>query len=184
MQRTILHASGPMSSRRQGLPMVAPDGRRLTRRCGGPVIMQIGPTHRPARPGRVWHGPIDAWQEDPLTMCDVLVIGPEPPRPRCDLVLALVGQAAQAFGAVAVRHCAFDSPEAIELGRRLGCRVCTAKQVAAEAGLAVDWVSVHDLIDPKMSSLPPHGRPSHAWSAELDRILEPCQRAAQWSGTS
>lgn len=50
---------------------------------------------------------------------DVLVIGTEPPCPRCDLLNRLVAEAAPPKIYLRLRHCSFDSPEAVEIGKSL-----------------------------------------------------------------
>lgn len=112
----------------------------------------------------------------------VLVIGTEPPCPRCDLLGLLVEEASPPDVSINLRHCAYDSPKAQELGQRLGCRIGTAKHVAKEANIAMDWNAVHSLIAERKSVLPPDRRPADTWSPELDHALEPCQRVAESVG--
>ncbi|OGV62744.1 MAG: hypothetical protein A2283_12040 [Lentisphaerae bacterium RIFOXYA12_FULL_48_11] len=113
---------------------------------------------------------------------DVLIVGTEPPCPRCDLLGILVEQIESSDLTINLRHCSFDSPLARELGQRLGRKIGTAKHVAKDAGIPIDWDAVHDLIDRKKSSLPLDCRPADTWSPDLDSILEPCQRVAESVG--
>ena len=71
---------------------------------------------------------------------NVIVIGTDPPCPRCDLVFRLV-EAAAGLG-IHVEHCAFDSSLARQIGARLGRKVGTAKHVARDVGIAMDWDAV------------------------------------------
>jgi hypothetical protein len=109
---------------------------------------------------------------------DVLVIGTDPPCPRCDLVSRLVGEAAVSQAHLKLRHCSFDSLEATTLGRRLGCKIGTAKHVALEAGITKDWDAVYETISRKKASARPDCRPADTWTPELDALLEPCRAAA------
>jgi hypothetical protein len=113
---------------------------------------------------------------------DVLVVGTEPPCPRCDLLYRLVSEIAAANPAVKVRHCAFDSQEAITLGRKVGRKIGTAKHVAKEAGVVVDWNAVYEAIDRRTQSVPPDARPADTWSPALDALLEPCRAVAERVG--
>jgi hypothetical protein len=109
---------------------------------------------------------------------DVMIVGTEPPCPRCDQLEVLVANAAPVNVTVELRHCAFDSPEAKQLGRQLDRKIGTAKHVAHAAGIAVDWNAVYGLIERTKSSFPPDCRPADVWTQELDSLLEPCQKAA------
>ena len=73
---------------------------------------------------------------------NVIVIGTDSTCPRCDLVCRLVDQAALARQGISVEHCAFDSPLARQIGERLGRTVGTAKHVARDVGIAMDWDAV------------------------------------------
>lgn len=113
---------------------------------------------------------------------DVLVIGTEPPCPRCDLLGILVAEATPPDVVLNLRHWAFDSPEAQALGRRLERRIGTAKQVAGDAGISMDWESVSRIVQEKQATLPRGSRPADAWTPELDAALTPCQRIAESAG--
>lgn len=113
---------------------------------------------------------------------EVLVIGTDPPCPRCDLVGRLVTEVTGSRADVRLRHCSFDSPEAVSLGMRLGRKIGTARHVAAEAGIRVEWDAVYQTIGRKELSAGPDRRPADAWTPELDALLEPCQKAAESVG--
>jgi len=113
---------------------------------------------------------------------DILIIGTDPPCPRCDLLGVLVKEASPPHLEMELQHCDFNSPQARELGQRLGCKIGTAKHVAKDAGISMDWGAVHDLIAQRHSTLGADGRPAGAWSPELDNALEPCRRVAQSVG--
>ena len=113
---------------------------------------------------------------------DVIVIGTDPPCPRCDLLDVLVTEAAPPDVTVNVQHWPFDSPDAQVFGRQLGNKVGTAKQVAQDAGISMDWDDVYGIIETRKSSLAPGFRPGDAWTPELDDALRPCQNAAKPTG--
>ena len=113
---------------------------------------------------------------------NVIVIGTDPPCPRCDLVFRLVEAAAAAGLGIHVEHCAFDSSLARQIGARLGRKVGTAKHVARDVGIAMDWDAVHQVIAAAQAALPADARPADAWTPELDALLRPCQAAAVSAG--
>ena len=117
-----------------------------------------------------------------LKHIDVLVIGTEPPCPRCDLLAVLVERAAPPGCQIKVRHCAFDAPEAQALGLKVRRKIGTAKHVAKEAGIPVDWDAVYGLIEQKKRSLGPEARPADTWTPGLDKMLDSCRRAAESAG--
>lgn len=119
---------------------------------------------------------------DVVGTMDVVVIGTDPPCPRCDLMSRLVEEAAGPNPHVRLKHCSFDSPEAKVLGQRLGCKIGTAKHVAVDAGIAMDWDFVYQVISRKSLLARPYSRPADAWTPELDAILEPCRAAAESLG--
>jgi hypothetical protein len=114
---------------------------------------------------------------------DVLVIGTEPPCPRCDLMVLLVKQVAENSSVeVNLRHCAYDSPEAKDFGREVGRKIGTGKHVSQAAYIDMDWDSVYREIKRRKEKLPSDCRPADTWSSELDRLLMPCARAADAAG--
>jgi len=113
---------------------------------------------------------------------DVLVIGTDPPCPRCDLLGVRVKEAASPHLVIELKHCAFNSPQAEEIGRRLGCKIGTAKHVAKDADIPMDWGAVYGIITQRQLTLDADSRPADAWSPELDDALSPCQLAAESVG--
>ncbi len=69
----------------------------------------------------------------------VLVIGTEPPCPRCALLCRMVEQAAADGTPVEIDHCAFEDEKAGKLAERHGRRVGTAKHVSQASGIELDW---------------------------------------------
>jgi hypothetical protein len=114
---------------------------------------------------------------------EVLIIGTEPPCPRCDLLVLRVEEAATELGRpVVIRHCSYESGEAETVARRVGKRVGTAKQVAKEAGVPTDWDGVYEHIEHRKQAVGADRRPADTWTPELDAMLEPCRLAAEGSG--
>jgi len=113
---------------------------------------------------------------------DVLVIGTEPPCPRCDLLGILVKECAPANVELNLSHCAFDAEEATALGKRLGRKIGTAKHVSKDADIPMDWDAVYGLIEQQKASARPDCRPADLWTAELDALLRPCGEAAESTG--
>ena len=113
---------------------------------------------------------------------DVIVIGTDPPCPRCDMIDILVTKAAPSNLAVHLQHLAFDSTAAKNIGKRFGRKVGTAKHVAHGADIPMDWDAVYGLIETKRFLLPKGSRPADTWTPDLDSMLEPCQQAAKSQG--
>lgn len=112
----------------------------------------------------------------------VLVIGTEPPCPRCALLCRMVERAASDGIDLELDHCAFEDGKALELSSRSGRSVGTAKHVARAAGIAVDWDAVYGVIERARTALPPGSDIADAWTPELDALLEPCRQAADSAG--
>jgi hypothetical protein len=99
-------------------------------------------------------------------MVEVTVIGTEPPCVRCSLVVQRVYEQAQEAGIdVKVRKMDCRSPEAQALANDGQREVGTAKDVARQGSIAVDWEQVGELLKKE-------------WSPDLDQALQPCQDKA------
>jgi hypothetical protein len=73
-------------------------------------------------------------------MNQIIVIGTQPPCPRCKLLTEIVTRKAETFGLNAeIRHIAYTSPEAAEIAAAKGLVPGTAKDVAKKAGLEICW---------------------------------------------
>ena len=72
-------------------------------------------------------------------MHDILIIGTEPPCPRCGLITRYIKSRCEALGLNArVRHLAYHEPEAIAFAQSAGLVPGTAKDVALLAGIPID----------------------------------------------
>lgn len=99
-------------------------------------------------------------------MVDVTVIGVEPPCVRCSLVVQRVYEEARQAGIeVRVQKLDCRSPEAQALARQGDREVGTAKDVARQGAIPVDWGPVGEML-------------KREWSPDLDQALQPCQDQA------
>ena len=99
-------------------------------------------------------------------MVEVVVIGTEPPCIRCSLLVQRVNQEAEGAGIeVQVRKMDCRSSEAQALARQWERGLGTAKDVAREGTVEVDWSRVAGLL-------------KQDWSPDLDQALRPCQEKA------
>jgi len=104
----------------------------------------------------------------------ILVIGTEPPCPRCDLLYRMIDEIIENRDDIYLSHCSFDSQEAITLGRKLNHKIGTAKHVSKEAEIKVDWDEVYNIIEKNKALAGNNCTSADYWSQELDDILEPC----------
>ena len=108
----------------------------------------------------------------------VLVIGTEPPCPRCDLLYRMVSEISLDGLAIDLHHCSYDSPEAAALASKLNKKIGTAKHVAKAAGIEIDVNTITALIDSNLDKTKNNQRPADTWSPELDKMLKPYQEIA------
>ena len=112
---------------------------------------------------------------------EILVIGTEPPCPRCDLLGLWVDEIITAEGLaqkVIVKYLAFNDPEAKILAAEKNKKVGTAKHVAHKAKIYLDKSAVDAWFKNRKAEVPHFSRPADLWNEELDRILSECQQAA------
>lgn len=114
---------------------------------------------------------------------EVLIIGTNPPCPRCDLLAIRVHEAADAYEQpIEMRHAFFDSAEASAVGLAANRRVGTPKHVSAETGIQVDWDQVNQLVGERRRVVGPEARAAQTWTPALDAQFEPCRRASEAAG--
>lgn len=117
---------------------------------------------------------------------EVVVIGTEPPCPRCALLGEMVEDIRGGLpGDFSTEHISFESERARSIARDLGLEAATAKQVAARLGTDIDWESVFALIaDPPACELAGRARGESArkWSPALDEALRELQESARAVG--
>jgi len=63
-----------------------------------------------------------------LQRIDVLIIGTDPPCPRCGLLEVMVNEVSPPHLKIDFQHCDFNSLQAKELAQRLCCKIGTAKR--------------------------------------------------------
>ena len=114
---------------------------------------------------------------------DVLIIGTNPPCPRCDLLTLRVHEAAEALEQpIEMRHVFFDSAEAAAVGQAANRRVGTPKHVSAETGIQVDWDQVAGLVEERRRVVGAEARAAQTWTPALDALFDPCREAAEAVG--
>ena len=114
---------------------------------------------------------------------EIMIVGVDPPCPRCDLTRQRVERIVKEMGSDAtVRNPVYSSDEARILGESIGKKVGTAKHVADLAGIDMDWQKVRSVF------LKPPTRPvdydaidgpAKRWSPEMDEALGSCQQQAE-----
>jgi len=117
---------------------------------------------------------------------EVKIIGTDPPCPRCAIVGYLISETAEELHvAISIDHISYETERAIRIGRSINMTVGTAKHVAWDAGIMVDWMAVHRIAEnppsPQRLCKDPRGI-ACKWSPELDEILRPCEKAAFEAG--
>ena len=114
---------------------------------------------------------------------DVLIIGTNPPCPRCDLLALRAHEVAEALEQpVEIRHAFFDSAEAAAVGQAANRRVGTPKHVSAEVGITVDWDHRDELVEERRRVVGAEARAAQTWTPALDALLDPCREAAESVG--
>lgn len=113
---------------------------------------------------------------------NILIIGTEPPCSRCDLLHLLVEKVIPPEAMGTLQFCGYDSPMAKEFGAKTGYKIGTAKHVAEEANILIDWTFITHLIESKKASSALDSRPAEWWTPELDLALKPCQQVAEKTG--
>jgi hypothetical protein len=114
---------------------------------------------------------------------DILIIGTNPPCPRCDLLTFRVHEAAEALEQpIEIRHTFFDSDEATAVGRAASRRVGTPKHVSAETGIPIDWDQVDGLVEERRRAVGPEARAAQTWTPAMDALIDPCREAAEAVG--
>ena len=124
-----------------------------------------------------------------MTTDEILIIGTEPPCPRCDYLKQMVVDIVNDLPlSVPVRHVEYTSDEARQLAKAEGLVPGTAKDVAKRLGIAMDWPAIFNMIETAGLSDSNSGLtqccPTAAakWTPELDDALRPCEVQALEAG--
>ena len=116
---------------------------------------------------------------------EIWIIGTDPPCPRCHHLNEMVHESAGELGlSVRIRHLSYTDEEAVAFASGMGLKPGTAKDVAREGDIPMDWQRVHRLASVPAGGIEKeHGNvccPSVApWTPELDEILRPCEERAR-----
>jgi len=121
---------------------------------------------------------------------EIWVIGTNPPCPRCDYLSHMLHELVTELDLpLRIRHLAYTDTEAVEFARSLGLEPGTAKEVAARAGIDMDWDGIYRLIEQSGEPLSDSGTetccpagPGAKWTPELDEALRPCEEKAAGVG--
>jgi small redox-active disulfide protein 2 len=120
------------------------------------------------------------------TRDEIWVIGTDPPCPRCDLLAQMAHELVNELDLpIMIRHLVYTDDEARQFAASLGLKPGTAKEVAKEAGIEIDWDEVYRIIDapgapggqPSEETCCPM-RPGAKWTPALDLALRPCEERA------
>jgi len=95
---------------------------------------------------------------------EIIVIGLEPPCPRCKRVYEMAKEISTQVGDISVRKITWDSPEALQYGK-----VTTGHHIAQEYGVEVNGEELRSLA-------------SQDWSPKLDEVLMPLKNKAEEVG--
>lgn len=119
-------------------------------------------------------------------MNEIVIIGTEPPCPRCDYLTRMVRDIVEVMQLdVPVRHIAYTSNEALRIASESGLLPGTAKDVAKRVATEVDWDNIHVLTDgpsPGHDQASCCGSAAQKWSPALDEALRPCQEKSGEAG--
>ncbi len=120
---------------------------------------------------------------------EVLVIGLEPPCPRCAYLTDLVHElVAELSLPCQVRHLDIGNSEAQAIAESKGLKLGTAKDVAQLCGLSINWEEISHLNGGKpnraaeQTSYGCAASPADRWSPAFDAILRPCEQKAEEAG--
>ena len=118
-------------------------------------------------------------------MQTVVIIGTQPPCPRCKLLTSVLFKKVIEFKIQAeVKHLAYTDSEAKEYANNLGLVPGTAKDVAKRANLRIDSDKIDSIIqNSKLSKNTEFKELNDCnWSYELDEYLRPFQQLANEVG--
>jgi hypothetical protein len=113
---------------------------------------------------------------------EIMMIGTEPPCPRCDILDIWVNEILvekDLASVVNVVHLVYDSPAAIAFGEKLGLKIGKAKHIAAAAGLAYDQTVVDAWKEKRQTEIGDYRRPADLWNEDFDRLFSQYQDAAE-----
>ncbi len=117
---------------------------------------------------------------------EIVIVGTEPPCPRCDYLTRMVRDLVDEMGLdVPVRHIDYTSSEAGRIAAESGLVPGTAKDVAKKISTGINWEQVYALMEDTSQSANESSCCAAAgqkWSPELDEALRPCEKMAVEAG--
>lgn len=118
-------------------------------------------------------------------MNSIIIIGVQPPCPRCKLLGNIIDEKVKEFQLDAeVRHLAYSDMEAKELAQSFGLQAGTAKDVSGRIHLEIDGQRISDAKNNKIIH-PDFEFESYNdcnWTFELDEVLRPFEHQAKEAG--
>jgi hypothetical protein len=118
-------------------------------------------------------------------MNNIIIIGTQPPCPRCKLLTTVVAGKVKEYHLDAkVNHLSYADIEAVEIARSFGLEPGTAKEVANKANQNLDQEKINEIIqDTSLSKNTEFKEINDCnWSMELDEFLKPYQQMASELG--
>jgi len=112
---------------------------------------------------------------------DVIIIGTDPPCPRCDILGLWVDEVIAENdhkASIKVAHLSFNDPAAIDFGAKKGLIIGTAKQIALSAGIDFDKAKLEEWTSKRILEIDEYNRPADIWNEEFDHMLSQYQKAA------
>lgn len=110
---------------------------------------------------------------------EILIIGTNPPCPRCDKTLMMAEEIIKDLGtACSVRHIDYKSEEAVRIASADGRKTGTTKEVSEASGETVDRKAFAEAVLKMADGKDNNCRPAELWSPAFDKALENVAKAA------
>jgi len=123
--------------------------------------------------------------EKRLPRNEILIIGTEPPCPRCALLTNVMTKKIEEIGiSASVRHIAYTSIEATDYAEKSGLIAGTAKDVARVCNMKLDTQNISAVINGfrPNTDCEFYEYNKYKWSKDLDAILRPFEERAKDNG--
>lgn len=118
-------------------------------------------------------------------MNKILIIGTEPPCPRCGLLKNVIEKKVKELNLIAeIEHLAYTDKKSNEIANRIGLNAGTAKDVAKKINKEIDKLKLSELLQNKTSIANCEYKDYNEfnWSYELDEFLRPYEISAKNAG--
>lgn len=114
---------------------------------------------------------------------EILVIGTNPPCPRCDRTLMMAEKIIQESGTdLSVRQIDYKSEEAEHIASGTGRKIGTTREVSDVTGVEADRRAFADAVLKAAEGKDDNCRPAELWSPAFDKALENVVLAADSAG--